>query len=100
MFVDTGIAALFRATYQLGAEKHRIRICVAGASQFMDDSGFFNIGQRNIKQFTEILRKHGLNVTAQEVGGFVSRTLQLHINTGEVHLRTSGVNTETILNKS
>jgi chemotaxis protein CheD len=100
MFVDTGIAALFRATYKLGADKHRIRICVAGASQFMDDSGFFNIGQRNVKQLAEILRRHGLTVAAQEVGGYVCRTLQLNITTGEVHLRTSGQNTETILYKS
>lgn len=100
MFVDTGVAALFRATYRLGAEKHRIQICVAGASQFMDDSGFFNIGQRNIKQLTEILRRHELTIAAQEVGGFVSRTLQLNITTGEVHLKTSGQNSETILHRS
>jgi chemotaxis protein CheD len=100
MFVDTGLAALFRAAYQLGAEKHRLRICVAGASHFMDDSGFFNIGQRNFQQFTDILRHHGLAIAAQEVGGFVSRTMQLRIGAGAVCLKTSGQNSETILYRS
>lgn len=100
MFVDTGIAALFRAAYELGAEKHRIRICVAGASHFMDDSGFFNIGDRNFTQFNEILQRHGLLLAAKEVGGFVSRTLMLHVGQGEVRLKTSGQKNETILYRS
>lgn len=90
MFVDTGLAALFRACYQLGADKRRLRICVAGGAQFMDKTNYFNIGQRNYQQFQDILRQHGLAVAAQQVGGLVSRTIQLIIRTGEVRLKTSG----------
>jgi chemotaxis protein CheD len=97
MFVDTGVAALFRACYELRAEKQRLRICVAGAAQFMDKSNFFNIGRRNYQQLTEILRQHGLAIAAQEAGGMVSRTMQLDIRTGEVRLKTSGQNSDTIL---
>ncbi|MGD1083922.1 MAG: chemotaxis protein CheD [Verrucomicrobiota bacterium] len=100
MFMDTGLAALFRAAYELGAEKHRVHICVAGGSQFMDDSGLFNIGQRNYKMFTDILRQHGLVIAARAVGGYVSRTMQLQIGTGEVRLKTSGQHSETILHRS
>src|SRR5215510_8731045 len=42
MFVDTGVPALFRAAYQLKAEKHRVIISVAGGAQIMDNGGFFN----------------------------------------------------------
>jgi chemotaxis protein CheD len=48
MFIDTGIGALFRAAYELKADKYRMQICVAGGAQFLDKTGFFNIGQRNI----------------------------------------------------
>jgi chemotaxis protein CheD len=100
MFMDTGLAALFRAAYPLGVEKHRVQICVAGGAQFMDNTGMFNIGQRNYKQLEDILRRHKLAVAAEEVGGFVSRTMQLFIGTGEVRLKTSGQPTETILYRS
>jgi chemotaxis protein CheD len=46
MFVDTGFGALFRAAYELKAENYRVQICVAGGAQFLDKTGFFNIGQR------------------------------------------------------
>jgi chemotaxis protein CheD len=97
MFVDAGVAALFRACYELGADKRRLRICVAGGAHFMDKSNFFNIGLRNYQQFRDILRQHGLAIAAEEVGGWVSRTVQLNIRTGEVRLKTSGQNSETIL---
>ena len=74
----------------MGADKRRLRICVAGGAQFMDKSNYFNIGLRNYQRFQDILRQHGLAIAAQQVGGFVSRTIQLNVRTGEVRLKTSG----------
>lgn len=97
MFVDTGIAALFRAAYQLRLDKHRAVICVAGGAQFLDKTGYFNIGQRNYKRFSELLQQHGLTTRTQEVGGLVSRTVQLNVGNGEVRLKTSGQESEVVL---
>lgn len=97
MFVDTGVPALFRAAYALKAEKHRVQICVAGGAQFLDKTGFFNIGQRNYDCLTRLLGQHGLTINAKDVGGLVSRTLQLLLSTGEVRLKISGQSDETIL---
>ncbi len=97
MFVDTGVPSLFRAAYQLRLEKHRTIICVAGGAQFLDKTGYFNIGQRNYKCLGDLLRQHGLAASAEEVGGLVSRTVQLNIATGEVRLKTSGQESESIL---
>ena len=97
MFVDSGIPALFRAAYELKADKHRIQICVAGGAQFLDQSGFFNIGQRNYTALRNLLAQHGLVLQAQQVGGLVSRTLHLQLATGEVRLRSSGHLEETTL---
>ena len=97
IFVDSGLAALFRAAYQLKVDKRRVLICVAGGAQFLDGSGFFNIGQRNLERLTELLHDHGLTVEAAAVGGLVSRTMYLNMRTGEVRLKTSGDSQETIL---
>jgi chemotaxis protein CheD len=99
MFVDTGVPALFRAAYALKAEKHRMQICVAGGAQFLDKTGFFNIGQRNFDCLTQLLGQHGLTIDAKDVGGLVSRTLLLRLSTGEVCLKSSGQHEETILFK-
>lgn len=97
MFVDTGVAAVFRAAYQLGADKMRMRIAVAGGSQIMDSSGYFNIGKRNQEALASLFEKHGLTVAAEQTGGLVNRTMYLHLGTGEVRLKVSGQTTETVL---
>ncbi|MBM3845164.1 MAG: chemotaxis protein CheD [Verrucomicrobia bacterium] len=97
MFIDTGIPALFRAAYQLKAEKHRVQICLAGGAQVIDTGGFFSIGKRNYELTKQILSHHGLVVRAEQVGGVVGRTMILNLRTGEVRLRVSGENQDTIL---
>lgn len=99
MFVDTGVPALFKAAYKLGAVKNRVHICVAGGAQFLDKTGYFNIGQRNVERLKALLDQHDLTVEAQEVGGLVSRTIQLNMDNGEVRLKSSGQTAETILFK-
>lgn len=100
MFVDTGVPALFRATYELRAEKHRMIISVAGGSQIMDSSGFFNIGARNWEAVNRLFEEHGLRIHAEQVGGLVNRTMYLDLATGEVRLKISGQARETILCKN
>jgi chemotaxis protein CheD len=97
MFVDTGIAALLRAVFALKAVKSHMQICVAGGAQFLDKSGFFNIGHRNYDSLTKLLSQQGLSIDAEDVGGLVSRTVNLHLHTGEVRLKSSGQGGETIL---
>lgn len=97
MFVDTGVPAIFRALYQLKAEKRRIQICVAGAAKFLDNTGFFNIGERNFEALQKILHEHQLILQTHQVGGLVSRTIHLHIETGEVRLKASGQVEQTLL---
>ncbi len=90
MFVDTGVPALFRAAYQLGAERQRLIVTVAGGAAVMDPSGFFNIGKRNYQSLMALLMKNGLSVHAEQVGGYVNRTMYLHVTSGVVRLKVSG----------
>lgn len=97
MFVDTGLPSIFRALYQLRADKHRILLCVAGGASLMDSTGFFNIGERNYEALSTLLRAHQLTIRAEHVGGLVSRTIHLHLQTGEVRLKASGQAEEVLL---
>jgi chemotaxis protein CheD len=65
MFVDTGVPRLFQAAYNLGAERSRLAIKVAGGAQLLDEQGVFNIGLRNFESLKGLLARAG----AQRVGG-------------------------------
>jgi chemotaxis protein CheD len=91
MFADTGIPMLFRAAYQQGAEKERIMVRVAGGAQVIDDHGVFDIGRRNYLALRRILRKAGIMIHGEQVGGTISRTLKLEVSTGRMWLRGGGV---------
>ncbi|MBI4719463.1 MAG: chemotaxis protein CheD [Planctomycetes bacterium] len=84
MFADTGIPALFRAAYALGADKKRLVVKVAGGSQLLDDNGTFNIGKRNYVALRKIFWKNGVLIGAEDVGGSISRTVRLRIHDGRV----------------
>lgn len=87
MFCDTGVPRLFKAAYELGAKKRRLVIKVAGGSQLLDDNGTFNIGKRNYLALRKIFWKNGVMIDSEDVGGSVSRTLRLEVDTGNVTLK-------------
>jgi len=88
MFADTGIPALFRAAFDLGAVKKRLIVKVAGGSQLLDDNGTFNIGKRNFIMLRKLFWKNNVLIDADHVGGSISRTIRLNVGTGKVTLKT------------
>jgi chemotaxis protein CheD len=90
MFADTGIPLMFRRAYELGADKRRMVVVVAGGAQMMDTDGAFNIGKRNYLAMRKIFWKAGVLVQAEEVGGAVSRTIRLEVGSGKMFLRQGG----------
>ncbi len=90
MFADTGIPALFRATYALGAGKKSLIVKIAGGSQLLDDSGVFNIGKRNYIMLRKLFWKNGILIEAEHVGGSLSRTLRLEVSTGRCTIKSRG----------
>ncbi len=86
-FVDTGAPLLFREAYKYGAKKGRMRVSVAGGAQIMDDSGFFNIGKRNLAALRRLFWKNGVMIRSEHVEGVCSRTLRLELATGRIFVR-------------
>ena len=94
MFVDTGTRALFEAVCSRGAGKGRIIVKVAGASQTMDDTEIFKIGERNYAVLRKMLWQNNILIDAEDVGGPDSRAMYLEIGTGRVTIRSRGNTTE------
>lgn len=90
MFADTGVPLLFRRAYELGAEKRRMLVRLAGGAQVMDDHGVFDIGRRNHVATRKILWKAGVLIEGESVGGTASRTVRLEVATGAMWLRGAG----------
>jgi chemotaxis protein CheD len=90
MFVDTGVPRLFHALYELGADRARLVLKVAGGAQFLDPDGVFNIGERNQAALAELLRRNGFSIQAEDLGGVSSRTLRLQLDSGRVQIHSPG----------
>jgi chemotaxis protein CheD len=96
MFVDTGVPKLFHAVYGLGGEKSRLIVKIAGGAQFLDEKKVFNIGERNWKAIELILARNGVRISAADVGGRVSRTIRLDLNSGRLSVQVPGTDLYTI----
>ena len=90
MFADTGIPALFKDAYKLGAKKQRRKVIVAGGAQVLDQKGFFNIGKRNYMALRKIFWKNNVMVDHEDIGGTCNRTVRLNVKSGEVFIKISG----------
>ena len=90
MFVNTGVPRLFHAVYELGGQKARLVVKVAGGAQFLDDHHIFNIGERNLQALTLLVGRNGSSIHASAVGGRISRTLRLNLETGRVSIHSPG----------
>jgi len=90
MFADTGIPALFKTVYQLGAQKQRMKVAVVGGAQVLDQHGFFNIGKRNHTALRKMFFKNNVMIDYEDVSGNVNRTVRLEIGTGDIYNKISG----------
>jgi chemotaxis protein CheD len=91
MFADTGIPALFKASYQLGAKKAHIVAKVVGGSQILDEKGVFNIGKRNYLELRKMFWKNNVMIAAEHVGGNANRTVWLEVGAGRVFVKVSNL---------
>ena len=90
MFANTGVPRLFHAAYNLGADRSRLVVKVAGGAQLLDQQGIFNIGIRNFDALGKLLAQNGLKAHATDVGGLSSRTVRLDLTNGQVTVKTPG----------
>ena len=85
-FADTGLPVLLKDFKKLGGDRKTTVIKIAGGSSIMDANKTFDIGKRNAIAVKRYLWKHGLGVMKEDIGGSISRTVSIEIDTGKVIL--------------
>jgi chemotaxis protein CheD len=88
LFADTGIPLLLDKLAPDPKHRHNLVLRVAGGSS-PHSTDAFGIGRRNYFAMRAILRRCGLNISSEAVGGTVSRTVRLVIGSGRMLLRSS-----------
>lgn len=88
-FADSGLAALLHVMLQAGALHAGITAKIAGGAQmFPPLPGQAGVGQKNIAAVRNALRRHGIRLLAEDVGGTQARTLLFCARTGLVRVKT------------
>lgn len=102
MFVDTGFSVLLRDVYEMGAEKNRIKLFVAGGASMKSTAkdDYFKIGVRNFTTLRKLLWKNGFMIDYQDVGGSISRTMSVNVSSGLVIVNKKPVNESTLQSAS
>lgn len=94
MFVDCGFPLLLETMFKMGVQKKNIILKAAGCAQMLDPQGRFKIGERNFAMLRKILWKNGILINGQQIGGCVSRTVALDMETGITTIRSQGKEVE------
>ena len=91
-YADTGIKETLKQMEAKGASRSRITAKIAGgAMMFKDCTGSMsNIGQRNIDSVKINLKKAGIRLLSEDVGGSVARTLLFDVSSGLACIRCYG----------
>lgn len=92
-YADTGIRETLKQMESQGARRVRIVAKIAGGAKMFEVSGggsLGNIGQRNIESVHLNLKKEGIRLLKEDVGGTSARTLWFDAATGQGHIRSYG----------
>ena len=92
-YADTGIRETLKQMEAKGASRSRITAKIAGGAMMFKDGGsgsLGNIGQRNIESVKLNLKKEGIRLLKEDVGGAVARTLLFDVNSGLGCIRCYG----------
>ena len=87
MFGDSGLRDMFQELYEAGAQKSRLRVCIVGGASMLGAGEKNSIGRRNALLARKLLRKSGIDIKAEYVGGHISRTAYLDLADGTVLVR-------------
>ena len=91
-YADTGIRETLKMMESKGASRSRITAKIAGGAKMFEvgSSSLGNIGQRNIESVHMNLKKEGIRLLKEDVGGSVARTLLFDVNSGLGCVRSYG----------
>jgi chemotaxis protein CheD len=90
-YADTAINALISRLLKNGAQKRHLKAKIAGGAQmfqFASSNDFMRIGPRNVEAVKQELKRNGIPLAAEDVGGSNGRTIEFNPKTGVLQIRT------------
>jgi chemotaxis protein CheD len=88
-FATSAVPALVDMLADAGSPKRRlVAKLTGGAAMFGADSGAGGIGARNVAQTRAALHDLGIPLRAEDTGGSHARTIELHLDTGILLVRS------------
>ena len=92
-YADTGMVEMLRQLEARGANRARLVAKIAGGAKMFEIVGsnsIGNIGQRNIESVHMMLKREGITLLKEDVGGTIARTLLFDVATGSACVRCHG----------
>ena len=90
MFVDTGVTAMLKAVFELGATRENLVAKVAGAGSPLGKEEVFRIGQRNYTILRKVLWKNNILIDKEDIGGSSARSVYLYMESGLTTVKIAG----------
>ncbi|MFA5843810.1 MAG: chemotaxis protein CheD [Coriobacteriia bacterium] len=89
-FASFAVPALVEGIEERGGKRRRLQAKLAGGAAMFrgGDSVLASIGQRNLEEVLERLSDLRVPVVAQDTGGSHARTVELHLRTGVLVVRS------------
>lgn len=94
MFTDTGVTTMLEGIFNMGARRRNLIAKVIGGASRVAAGDIFEVGKRNYTVLRKILWKNNILIAAEDVGGPTSRTVFLHIGTGQTFVKSDGKTVE------
>lgn len=88
-FATIAVPMLVDKLVRMGSPVKRLKAKLAGGSaMFRGDSGMASIGERNVAEVKSQLARYGIRPVAEDTGGSHARTIELHLDTGLLVVRS------------
>jgi chemotaxis protein CheD len=91
-FVDTSIYLMVDQMLELGCRQNNLRAKIVGGAQMFRHicTDLMDIGLRNIETAREVLKKEGIPIQVEQVGGTIGRTVSFDPSNGDLLIRSLG----------
>ncbi|MCX9015255.1 MAG: chemotaxis protein CheD [Candidatus Methanoperedens sp.] len=88
-FADSAIEITVNEMIKKGCSKKRIEAKIAGGASMFEFSSSMKIGERNVEAVVNKLEEYNIPIVARDVGKNYGRTLEYHVETGVLHVKSA-----------
>jgi len=95
-FADTALPHMLDLLKQMGVPSHGLTAKLAGGANMFDSTGPLRIGDANVEAVTRELKRAGLRIVAQDVGGSKGRRMSFDCSNGMLTIENAGYPPKTL----